>query len=139
MRHYFPFVREKGKKLLKNRDYFYNKLYNIIKERRVEVENTPLDQPLRHDMLTSFITANTSRDINPVKNADAEYLRPMTDKEIFGNVLDAITAGTNTVNKILFYFVYALHVSKFISFLKILYRRRICFALLYIISDNILK
>jgi C4-dicarboxylate-specific signal transduction histidine kinase len=48
---------------LKNRDYLFDKLHKIIKERRIEIENTPLDQPLRHDKST----ANTSRDINTVK------------------------------------------------------------------------
>ena len=66
--------------------------------RRKEIEETPLDEPLRHDMLTSFITANTTRDINrPRKVLDEELLRPMTDEEIRGNMRDAILAGTDTV------------------------------------------
>jgi len=119
MRHYVPYVRGKGKDLLKNRDYLFDRLYNIIKERRIEIENTPLDQPLRHDMLTTCMVANTSRDINAVKHADADLLRPMTDKEIFGNILDSMLGGADTVSKlfyIYFIFFYALHVQKFISF-----------------------
>jgi hypothetical protein len=77
----------------------FGKIYNIIKERRIEIGNTPLDQPLHHDMLTSYLTANTSRDINVVKRADTDLLRPMTDKEIFGNILDAMRGGTDTVSK----------------------------------------
>jgi hypothetical protein len=65
------------------------------------------DQPLRHDMLTTYITANTPRNINVVKHADTDLLRPMADKEIFGNILDTIIGGTDTVSKknviILFY------------------------------------
>jgi hypothetical protein len=61
IRHYVPFIRGKCQSLLKNRDYVFYRIYNIIKERRIEIENTSLDQPLRHDMLTSFITANTPR------------------------------------------------------------------------------
>ncbi|POG70210.1 hypothetical protein GLOIN_2v1619029, partial [Rhizophagus irregularis DAOM 181602=DAOM 197198] len=38
-------------------------------------------------MLTSYITANTPRDINVLKQADADLLRPMTDKEIFANFI----------------------------------------------------
>jgi hypothetical protein len=105
IRNNFPFIREKVKKLLTNRDYLFDKIYTLIKERRVEIENTPLDQPLRHDMLTSNITANTPRDINVVKHADADLLRPMTDKEIFGNILDAMLGGTDTVSKKLIYFI----------------------------------
>src|SRR5437764_1458710 len=67
IRHYVPFISAKVHSLLKNRDYCFGRIYHIIKERRIEIENTPLDQPLRHDMLTSFITANTPRDINSVK------------------------------------------------------------------------
>ena len=104
MRHYVPFVRGKGKSFLKNRDYLFDKIYKIVKDRRIEIENIPLDQPLRQDMLTSCITANTSRDVNPAKHADSNLLRSMTDEEIFGNILDVMLGGADTVNttKIIF-------------------------------------
>ncbi|RGB26450.1 cytochrome P450 [Rhizophagus diaphanus] len=110
-RNYIPFIRGKAKKLLKNKDYLFDKLYTIIKERRIEIENTPLDQSLRHDMLTSFITANTSRDINAVKHVDDDdLLRPMTDKEIFSNILEAMVGGTDsTANFICFVAYYLGH------------------------------
>ncbi|CAB4403747.1 unnamed protein product [Rhizophagus irregularis] len=108
IRHYLPFIRGKVKKLLKNKDYLFNKLYTIVKERRNEIEKTPLDQPLRHDMLTSYITANTPRDINIMKHADADLLRPMTDKEIFGNILDAMIGGTDTTSNLFCFIVYHL-------------------------------
>ncbi|PKK66311.1 cytochrome P450 [Rhizophagus irregularis] len=62
-------------------------------------------------MLTSFITANTSRDINAVKHVDdADLLRPMTDKEIFSNILEAMTGGTDsTANFICFVAHYLGH------------------------------
>ncbi|POG70205.1 cytochrome P450 [Rhizophagus irregularis DAOM 181602=DAOM 197198] len=107
-RNYVPFIRGKAKKLLKNKDYLFDKLYTIIKERRTEIENTPLDQPLRHDMLTSYITANTSRDINAVKHADVDLLRPMTDKEIFGNILEAMLGGTDTTANFICFTAYYL-------------------------------
>uniref|UniRef100_U9UIT0 Uncharacterized protein n=1 Tax=Rhizophagus irregularis (strain DAOM 181602 / DAOM 197198 / MUCL 43194) TaxID=747089 RepID=U9UIT0_RHIID len=101
IRQYLPFIRGKVKKYLKNRDYLFNRLYTIIKDRRIEIENTPLDQPLRHDVLTSYITANTSRDINDVKQDDnVDLLRPMTDKDICMIILDAILGATDTVSKI---------------------------------------
>ncbi|GBB92772.1 hypothetical protein RclHR1_20520001 [Rhizophagus clarus] len=108
MRHYVPFIRGKIKKLLNNRDYLYDKIFDIIKKRRVEIENTPLDQPLRHDMLTSLITANTTRDINSVKHADADLLRPMADKEILGVLLDTMAAGTASVANLFCFIVYYL-------------------------------
>ncbi len=97
--HYVPFVREKWKSYLENKDYLLNKLGKVVKERKAEIENTPLDQPLRHDMVTSYITANTPRDINTVKRSGADLLRPATDKEIRGMILDGLLGGTETVNK----------------------------------------
>ncbi|GBB86620.1 hypothetical protein RclHR1_01300005 [Rhizophagus clarus] len=110
IRHYLPYFRQHQNKLFKNRDYLYNKLDQIIKTRRKEIEETPLDVPLRHDMLTSFITANTPRDINETKNVEGEFLRPMTDEEIRGNMRDAIAAGTEkTANSLSFIAYYLEH------------------------------
>jgi hypothetical protein len=91
-------------------------------------------------MLTSSITANTLRDINVEKDADADLLRPMTDKEIFGNILDSMLGGTDTVSKkkiglTLSYLNYLLRN----NFIKINYRRRICLVLSYIFLIIILK
>ncbi|GBC04538.1 hypothetical protein RclHR1_05720011 [Rhizophagus clarus] len=110
MRHYVPFINGKVKSLLKNRDHYLDKLYSIIKKRRNEIDSTPLDQPLRHDMLTSFITANTPRDINVVKHGDidADLLRPMTDREIVYNILDAMAGGTDTTANLFCFIVYYL-------------------------------
>jgi hypothetical protein len=56
-------------------------------------------------MLTLNVIANTPRDINIVKHSiDADLLRPMTDKEILGNILNAIGGGTDTVSEIFFFF-----------------------------------
>ncbi|PKK60243.1 cytochrome P450 [Rhizophagus irregularis] len=108
IRHYVPFVRGKMNKLIENRDYLIDSLHKVIKQRRIEIENTPLDKPLCHDMLTSFITANTPRDINVERHVDADLLRPMTDKEICGNLLDAMVAGTDTTANMLCFVIYFL-------------------------------
>ena len=81
----------------------FDRLYNIIKKRRIEIENTPLDQPLHQDMLTSCMTANTLRDINAVKHTDSDLLRPMTNQEIFGIILDSL-GGADTVNESYFFY-----------------------------------
>ncbi|GET03256.1 cytochrome P450 [Rhizophagus clarus] len=107
-RNYIPFIRGKVKKLLKNKEYLFDRLYTLVKERRIEIENTPLNQPLRHDMLTTYITANTPRDINSVKYADADLLRPMTDKEIFANILEAMLGGTDTTANFVCFVAYYL-------------------------------
>ncbi|RIA79650.1 cytochrome P450 [Glomus cerebriforme] len=108
IRHYVPFIRGKTISLLKNKDYLFDKIYDIIEKRRIEIENIPLDQPLRHDMLTTYITANTPRDINNIKHVDVDLLRPMTDEEIFANILDAIGAGTDTTANMFCFVVYYL-------------------------------
>ncbi|CAG8840190.1 24567_t:CDS:2, partial [Racocetra persica] len=82
------------KNLLKNKEILFDKVGKIVKERRIEIENTPLDQPLRHDFLTSHITTNTPRDINIINHSEAvDIVRPMNDKEIVDNIFEAITAG----------------------------------------------
>ncbi|CAG8654900.1 1561_t:CDS:2, partial [Ambispora gerdemannii] len=83
-------------------NYLFDKINNIIKERRIEIENTPLNQPLRHDLLTSYLTANTPRDINFAKHGNADFLRPMTESEIFGNVFDSLLGGGTMSNLICF-------------------------------------
>ena len=93
--HYVPFAEKES--LLKNR------IVKIVNERIIEIDNTPLDQPLRQDMMTSCMTANTPRDVSStVNSADADMLRPMTDQEVFGIILDSMLGGTDTVSK--FYF-----------------------------------
>ncbi|PKY57542.1 hypothetical protein RhiirA4_478684 [Rhizophagus irregularis] len=52
---------------------------SIVEERKIEIKNTPLNQPLHHDMVT---TANTPHDINMVKRSGTNLLRSVTDKEI---------------------------------------------------------
>uniref|UniRef100_A0A1D1XKT0 Cytochrome P450 83B1 n=1 Tax=Anthurium amnicola TaxID=1678845 RepID=A0A1D1XKT0_9ARAE len=108
MLHYVPFIRGKWKGFMENKEYLFDKLLKVVKERKIEIENTPLDQPLRHDMLTSYITANTPRDINTVKRSGADLLRPVTDKEIRGMVLDSMLGGTETVANLFCYIVYYL-------------------------------
>ncbi|PKC02397.1 cytochrome P450 [Rhizophagus irregularis] len=80
----------------------------IIKRRREEIENTPLDKPLSNDLLTSIITANTPRDINYNKIDDKEVTRPMTDSEIRVIIFDGIIAGTDTTANTISFIVYYL-------------------------------
>ncbi|CAG8581033.1 7792_t:CDS:2, partial [Racocetra persica] len=81
LRHYSPFIRPKVISLLKNRDYLFETLNMIIKKRRKEIDETPIDKELGHDMLTSLIIANTERNKNRISTDDGTF-RPMTDVEI---------------------------------------------------------
>jgi len=69
-------------------------LNNITKERKIEIEKTPINQELTPDMLTMMITFNTPRDIN-----GSHGLEPMNDEDICGNILEAILGGINTVSR----------------------------------------
>ncbi|CAI2173406.1 18583_t:CDS:2 [Funneliformis geosporum] len=108
VRRYLPYFKQRQNQLFKKRDYFLNKIDKIIKKRREEIEKTPLEKPLRHDMLTSFIIANTPRDINKTKIAEEEFLRPMSDEEIGANIRDAFIGGTDTTANSLCFIAYYL-------------------------------
>jgi len=109
IRHHVPFIKSKSEDAVKNVRLLYNKIDSIIKRRKEEIENTPLDEPLRHDMLTSVITANTPRDINYTKTVSGESMeRPMTDLEIRHIMLDAFIGGTDTVSSIFKYFFFII-------------------------------
>ncbi|PKY38466.1 cytochrome P450 [Rhizophagus irregularis] len=111
LRHYIPFFKSKANDLLLNLRFINKRLDEIIKRRRQAIENTPLDKPLSNDMLTSVITANTTRDVNHVKTVGGEALnRPMTDSEIRGIILDGFFGGTDTTaNTISFVIYYLAH------------------------------
>ncbi|RGB29057.1 cytochrome P450 [Rhizophagus diaphanus] len=107
LRHYFPYFKNKSDYYIQNMKFMNQRMDAIIKRRRQEIENTPLDKPLQNDMLTSIITANTPRDINYTnKIDDKEVMRPMTDPEIRGIIFDGIIAGTDTANTISFIIYY---------------------------------
>ncbi|GET00934.1 cytochrome P450 [Rhizophagus clarus] len=109
LRHYVPFFKSRSDKSLRNVNYLYDRVDSIIKRRREEIENTPSDKPLPHDMLTSVITANTPRDINYTKTVGGESMdRPMTDLEIRHIMFDAFIGGTDTTANMISFIVYYL-------------------------------
>ncbi|GES83213.1 cytochrome P450 [Rhizophagus clarus] len=108
LRNYFPYFKKKSDDMKQNLKYLNQRFDSIIKKRRQEIENTPLDQPLSNDMLTSVIIANTPRDVNYDKNVNDKSMRPMTDLEIRGIILDGIAAGTDTTANTISYIIYYL-------------------------------
>jgi hypothetical protein len=98
LRHYVPFFKNKANYLIQNLKFINQKMDEIIERRRQEIENTPLDKPLQNDMLTSVITANTPRNVNFTKTFGDEAMRPMTNAEIRGIMLDGFVGGTDTVS-----------------------------------------
>ncbi|EXX58609.1 sterol 14-demethylase [Rhizophagus irregularis DAOM 197198w] len=93
IRHYVPFFKNKADEVLKSMEFINQRLNAIIKSRREEIEKTPLDEPLPHDMLTSMIIKNTLRDDNYIQTG-VEAMRTMSDTEIRINILDGIHTGT---------------------------------------------
>ncbi|CAG8455699.1 11685_t:CDS:2 [Acaulospora morrowiae] len=92
----FPGIRIYTKKLKEGLNWLNRKVHSIIKERREEIEKTPEDQELAHDLLTMFITINTPRDITE-KIADSLHDRPMTDEEICGLFIENLSGGIDTL------------------------------------------
>ncbi|GES76004.1 cytochrome P450 [Rhizophagus clarus] len=108
LRHYVPYFKNISDDTINNVKYLHKRLDAIIKRRRQEIENTPLDEPLQSDMLTSVITASTSRDFNRIKTVGGEILRPMTDDEICFVMIDGFLAGTDTTANMISFIVYYL-------------------------------
>ncbi|CAG8643295.1 7822_t:CDS:2, partial [Cetraspora pellucida] len=99
MRHYVPIIRKFSISMLKNRDYVFERFDMIIKNRRKIIDELPLDTEMKSDMLTSLITANTSRNTIHVKRIDGEMLKPMTDEQVRTNLIEAILGGTDTYTR----------------------------------------
>ncbi|GES75026.1 cytochrome P450 [Rhizophagus clarus] len=108
LRHYFSYFKNKSNFYIQNLNYINQRMDSIIKKRRHEIENTPLDKPLPNDLLTSIITANTSRGIDNYKSDDDELMRPLTDIEVRGIILDGILAGTDTTANLDSFIIYYL-------------------------------
>ncbi|RHZ44556.1 hypothetical protein Glove_718g45 [Diversispora epigaea] len=72
-----------------------NNVDNIIKSKREEISKTPIDQELKSDMLTMFLTVNTERDITE-RIADDLHDKPMSDKVVQENFIEVLSAGVDT-------------------------------------------
>ncbi|POG67665.1 cytochrome P450 [Rhizophagus irregularis DAOM 181602=DAOM 197198] len=104
LRKYIPFFKNKTNDMLHNMGFINQRLSVIIKRRRQEIDNTPLDEPLPYDMLTSMIIKNTPRDGDYFETG--ESMRSMTDSEIRANLLDGIITGTHKSANLLSFIIY---------------------------------
>ncbi|RHZ61682.1 hypothetical protein Glove_346g188 [Diversispora epigaea] len=68
---------------------------NIIKSKREEISKTPIDQKLKSDMLTMFLTVNTERDITE-RIADDLHDKPMSNKDVGANFIEVMSGGVDT-------------------------------------------
>ena len=96
-----PLIKPRVDGLLKRCNRLYEKMEDIVKEKRQEVEKTIMHGELdtkRMDLLTSLIITNTQYDPHPQEKVDPSLARPMTDEEIRGVMFDVFFAGTDTVS-----------------------------------------
>ncbi|CAG8537990.1 14028_t:CDS:2 [Acaulospora morrowiae] len=77
----FPGIHLFTKKLKEQVNWLRTNAINIVKNRREEIERTPEDISLTRDLLTMFLTINTTRDITK-GIADDINDRPLSDEEI---------------------------------------------------------
>jgi cytochrome P450 len=99
IRRNFPGIKNLNNKFLDNRDWINNELKRLIAERRKEVENTPLDQPLTPTILTLLITTNTERDLDKINLG--KFDRPLMDEELSSILREVFTGGLDTTSNTL--------------------------------------
>ncbi|CAG8517575.1 1218_t:CDS:2 [Acaulospora morrowiae] len=106
---YIPGFSYMHKKYKDNIKWLYDRIYKLIYARRAEIKKISEDVPLRPDILTLFITANTERELEKVKGVtNRETLRPMTDDEICYNIFDITEAGIDTAANAMCFTIYFL-------------------------------
>ncbi|RGB28472.1 cytochrome P450 [Rhizophagus diaphanus] len=96
--------------ILQKTGFVNQNLDTIIKRRRKEIEDTPLNEPLPHDMLTSMIIKNTFRDGNYIETNEGN--RSMTDSEIRVNLFDGTSKIVNMLSIIIYYIAHNPNVKK---------------------------
>jgi len=89
----------------KRTDEIFTKIVNY---RRKEIEETPVNEELKHDMLTTLIITNTERDINERSYIADESSEPLTNDQIIQILLEGITGGSDSIANFLCYVVYYL-------------------------------
>src|SRR6266498_2577961 len=101
-------LKKRNKEMHEKKDKTIKLTMKVINYRRNEIEQTPVHEELRHDMLTSLITANTERDINKYQYNDEEHAKPLTNDQINQILLESISGGIDTTANLLCYIVYYL-------------------------------
>ncbi|CAG8572536.1 988_t:CDS:2 [Acaulospora morrowiae] len=107
VRNFVPSFRAAQREVFEAQSFLYEKLNEIIRERRKEIENTPRDEKLRYDMLTLLITANTDRSISDVKD-NQEFTKPLSDKDVLYLIIEALGGGIDTTANVFSFAIYYL-------------------------------
>ncbi|RIA92945.1 cytochrome P450 [Glomus cerebriforme] len=104
LRRNFPGLKSINKKYLDNRDKIDNILEKMISERRKEIENTPLDQPLEQDILTILLVTNTERDLNKINVG--KFDEPLKNDQLSSILREVFTGGLDTTSNTLSFVSY---------------------------------
>ncbi|CAG8838151.1 45212_t:CDS:2, partial [Gigaspora margarita] len=91
---------------LDNRDWIDQKLIRIVSEKRKEIENTHLDQPLEPNILTLLLTTNTKRDLDKI--SVGKFDRPLTDNKVKSIIREVFLSGLDTTSNSLAFIVFYL-------------------------------
>ncbi len=94
LRTILPANRKKSKELLDVVAWLNNKVLELIRQRKKEIESAELDEELSADMLTLLLTINTNRD---PKYSNEEDARPMSELDVRENVYEVMGGGIDTV------------------------------------------
>ncbi|RHZ78407.1 hypothetical protein Glove_165g23 [Diversispora epigaea] len=97
IKRYTQYIKGRDRWIRSNADY-------IIKSRREEISKTPIDQKLKSDILTMFLTVNTERDITE-RITDDLHDEPMSDKDVQRNFIELMGAGIDTSSNSLCFLV----------------------------------
>ncbi|RHZ74575.1 hypothetical protein Glove_220g31 [Diversispora epigaea] len=90
----FPGVNRHTQYIKDRISWLRNNIDNIIKSKREEISKITIDQKLKSDMLTMFLTVNTERDITEI--SDDTHDKPMSDKDVQENLIEVLSAGFDT-------------------------------------------
>ncbi|CAG8769594.1 21299_t:CDS:2, partial [Dentiscutata erythropus] len=99
-----PGFKSSNKKFLDNKEWIDQELDRIVSEKRKEIENTPLDQPLESNILTLLLTTNTERDLDKI--SAGKFDRPLTDDEAKSIIREVFTGGLDTTSNTLAFLIF---------------------------------
>jgi cytochrome P450 len=99
IRRNFPIIKTVNKNYLDNKDWIISELKKMISNQRKEIEQTPLDQPLKPTIITLLLTTNTERDLEKI--SVGKFERPLTDDEVCAIAREVFTGGLDTTSNTL--------------------------------------
>ncbi|CAI2181565.1 4576_t:CDS:2 [Funneliformis geosporum] len=101
LKHYFPGFYDMNKNFIKNTDWLNETISDIIKKRRMEIEN---DDEVGSDLIDVLLTLNTPRDLNGYN----ENEKPMSDQEVRATIMEVSIAGVDTTANTFCFLVWQL-------------------------------